>query len=730
MVNLKIILIKYILLVVLINERSSIFIMNANELKNNKIIDIYILEDEIYSIIVSYKENYLADAEDYYFSLVERNTEQTFVLKHKIVSKENDFLLIELSFSMERLIYTTGGKIWDIYVNRKIDNKIKSVRVKSNYDYIRFLSKLLPSNKMFYPYTTKKGNLSFKLNDYILYTEVDSAQLSADKRKLHVSGFFNFPPLFLTNDYKVLNLELVVKLKDDEIFLPVSLYNREDIFEKYHGNENLLKTGFKAEIPYLEYSNPDEKTFLKLYLDMTYQNKAGQVLKIRSTRVRLNPFKTKKITKIIKYNKQKYKMLLKPTRRSKYLSLQIKKYEVIKELKTGIKTSWVKFRRGRKSRLIYKRLFSLVGKLPASNRTIVFESFHGKQFSDSPRAIFEYLCEHNYNYKMYWSADRRHIKVFEDKNVKYIRRYSLKWLFVMARAKYWVINARLPLWLPKPKHTIYLQTWHGTPLKRLAADMEEVHMPGTNTEKYKRNFINEASRWDYLVSPNAYSTEIFTRAFQFKGNIIESGYPRNDFLINSNNNKTIERLKNKMNLPLNKKIVLYAPTWRDNQFYQKGKYKFEIQMDLDKMKKELGNNYIVLLRLHYLIAENLDLAGYENFVYDFSKHEDIRELYLVSDILITDYSSVFFDYANLKRPMIFFVYDIEDYRDNLRGFYFDFEEKAPGPLVRTTEEIISEIKNIEENDFTPSERIELFYEKFCYLEDGNATGRVVNEMFK
>src|SRR5699024_10775827 len=106
------------------------------------------------------------------------------------------------------------------------------------------------------------------------------------------------------------------------------------------------------------------------------------------------------------------------------------------------------------------------------------------------------------------------------------------WMFLMNRAKYWITNSRLPLWIPKPEKTIYLQTWHGTPLKKLAVDMDEVHMPGTNTDKYKKNFVTETQKWDYLVSPNNYSTEIFRRAFQFKKNILETGYPRNDFLIN------------------------------------------------------------------------------------------------------------------------------------------------------------------------------------------------------
>lgn len=367
--------------------------------------------------------------------------------------------------------------------------------------------------------------------------------------------------------------------------------------------------------------------------------------------------------------------------------------------------------------------------LPKDKHLIIFESFLGKQYSDSPRAIYEYMVVNYPDYKMYWSADRKNIRQFKQSDVRVIRRFSIKWLFLMNRAKYWVTNSRLPLWIPKPRKTIYLQTWHGTPLKRLAADMDEVHMPGTDTEQYKQNFTKEAQKWDYLISPNAYSSEIFKRAFRFDKTMIESGYPRNDFLINANDAATIAEIKRKCQLPADKKIILYAPTWRDNHFYGRGKYKFDIQMDLDQMKNELGDDYIIVLRLHYLIAENIDLSAYEGFVYDFSVHEDIRELYLIADLLITDYSSVFFDYANLKRPMLFYVHDIDDYRDNLRGFYFDFETKAPGPLVKTTEEIIQEIHKIEQHGFKPSEVTEAFYKKFCYLEDGNASERVVKEVF-
>ncbi|MDQ0352781.1 CDP-glycerol glycerophosphotransferase [Alkalibacillus filiformis] len=382
---------------------------------------------------------------------------------------------------------------------------------------------------------------------------------------------------------------------------------------------------------------------------------------------------------------------------------------------------------GSKMQKIYKIIFKIVGELPKKSSLVVFESFHGKQYSDSPRAIFEYMSENTPNAQLVWSVDRRHTKLFEGLNIPYIKRFTIKWFLTMPRAKYWVNNVRLPNWLPKPKKTEYVQTWHGTPLKRLGVDIKEIHMPGTDTGRYKRNFITESSNWDYLVSPNAYSTEIFTRAFSFNGQVLETGYPRNDFLYNYTQ-RDVSVVKEQLNIPKDKKVILYAPTWRDNQFYSVGQYKFDIKLDLNRMKEQLGNEYVILLRMHYLISENIDLTEYEGFAYDVSNYLDIRELYVISDILITDYSSVFFDFANLKRPIIFYVYDLDEYRDHLRGFYFDLEQEAPGPLVKNTEQVISHIQAVsKDNDLSVS--YQQFYSTFCGIEDGEASKRVVEAFY-
>jgi CDP-glycerol glycerophosphotransferase len=231
-----------------------------------------------------------------------------------------------------------------------------------------------------------------------------------------------------------------------------------------------------------------------------------------------------------------------------------------------------------------------------------------------------------------------------------------------------------------------------------------------------------------MISPNRYTSKIYRSAFAYEGEIIESGYPRNDILYNADAKK-INQIKTDLKLPSDKKIILYAPTWRDDEYYDTASVKFTLKLDLDRLKREFGDEYIVILRLHYFIADNIDLKGLKDFVYDLSKHEDIAELYLISDILITDYSSVFFDYANLKRPILFYTYDIEKYENVLRGFYIDINREVPGPLLMTNDEVVDAIRNIDKINDEYADRYEEFYNRFCGIEDGNASKRVYEEIW-
>jgi CDP-glycerol glycerophosphotransferase len=348
---------------------------------------------------------------------------------------------------------------------------------------------------------------------------------------------------------------------------------------------------------------------------------------------------------------------------------------------------WKKFKRITKNRytfskFLYTRFFL---RRPVKKDWVFCESFFGKSYSDSPKYVYEYLSKkYPGKYRFIWVIDKKHTKI-PYRHTK-VKRFSIRYAYYLARSKYYIFNGRQPEWVKKRKGNVFLQTWHGTPLKKLVFDLEDIN---SATPRYKNQTYNQSRAWDYLIAANQYSSDIFRRCFMYKKSMLETGYPRNDIMHYDNKDEIAARVKAKLGIPKDKKTILYAPTWRDDEFYTKGKYKFTLKLDLPLLKEKLGNEYVILLRTHYFIADSLDVTGLEDFAYNLSKYDDISELYLISDILITDYSSVFFDYANLKRPMLFFTYDLEKYRDVLRGFYIDIEEELPGPLLFTTEGVIN-----------------------------------------
>jgi CDP-glycerol glycerophosphotransferase len=364
-------------------------------------------------------------------------------------------------------------------------------------------------------------------------------------------------------------------------------------------------------------------------------------------------------------------------------------------------------------------------KSPVLTHTILFESFFGKSYSGNPKYIYEYMAKNpNYKYKFVWVIDKKNTKLpYKHKKIK---RYSLWYYYYLARSRYLIFNGRQPQWAVKRSGSIFLQTWHGTPLKKLVFDMDDIT---SASPKYKQQVYKQSRAWDYLIAPNAFCSETFRRCFMYENNLLETGYPRNDIMHSEDRDVLATKIRKQLGIPQDKKTILYAPTWRDDEFYGKGQYKFELQLDLKRMHERLGDEYAILLRTHYFIADSLDVSSFQGFAYNVSKYDDISELYLISDILITDYSSVFFDYANLKRPMLFYTYDLEKYRDILRGFYLDIEREVPGPLLYTTEAVIDAIQGIEEVSREYQQRYDEFYHRFCEWEDGHAAEKVVKSVF-
>ena len=217
-------------------------------------------------------------------------------------------------------------------------------------------------------------------------------------------------------------------------------------------------------------------------------------------------------------------------------------------------------------------------KQPVKENVILFETFMAKNYSDSPKYIYEYIAQNHPEYECVWAINDGAKIPYGAKTVK---RFSFQYAYYLAVSKYLVFNVRPPLWYRKREEQVFLETWHGTPLKRLVFDQEEVT---SASPKYKQQFYRQRKDWDFLVSANPFSTKTFRSCFLYEGEMLEYGYPRNDILYWPNKDEIAQQLKEKLGIPKDKKTILYAPTWRDDQHYGSGQYKFELALDLKLMK--------------------------------------------------------------------------------------------------------------------------------------------------
>ena len=397
----------------------------------------------------------------------------------------------------------------------------------------------------------------------------------------------------------------------------------------------------------------------------------------------------------------------------------------------------------RKSMYILKRTkYVITGwNKKIDEKTVVFSCFNGKSYTCSPKAIYEYmLSEEKYkDYRFIWFFNNSKAEEYsflnENKNTKVVSKRSKEYTKYLQTAKYWVFNYKIADFIKPKKEQIFLQCWHGTPLKRLGCDLTHFDNQLNTAKEMKKRYKVEAEKFSYFISPSKYCTEKFISAWNLKeigkeNIIIEKGYPRNDFLFNYTEEDVSEIKQRILGEDIkNKKIILYAPTYRANQHQSGVGYVYKEEADFTKMREKLGDEYIILFRPHYFIANVFDFEKYKEFVYNVSDVDDINELYIISDILITDYSSVFFDYANLKRPMIFYMYDLEYYRDKSNGFYIDVEKELPGKIVKTDDDLIEEIIRVGK-EFEYDVKYEKFNKKYNYLDDGNASKRVVEVVIK
>ncbi|MET9852234.1 bifunctional glycosyltransferase family 2 protein/CDP-glycerol:glycerophosphate glycerophosphotransferase [Streptomyces sp. NPDC006450] len=355
---------------------------------------------------------------------------------------------------------------------------------------------------------------------------------------------------------------------------------------------------------------------------------------------------------------------------------------------------------------------------------VVYDAFQGHGAGDSPRAVHEELLRREQELEHVWLVRDGRAEV--PRTARAVPYDSREYWDVLARARYFVVNDSVPRAFRRRPGQIVVQTWHGTPLKQIGHDF--MHDYYTSPEALDA-LEHDSAQWSLLASPGSYATPVLKRALGYDGEVIESGSPRTDALVRPDAERIAE-VRRRLDLPEGKKIVLYMPTWRENRrgWSVTSGYKLDVKIDLDAARRELGADHVLLIRGHHKVTEQVRDGVRDGFVVDVSRWPDPTDLLLVADVLISDYSSVIFDFVHTDRPILLFAHDLEHYRDTLRGFTFDLEEKAPGPLLRDSASLIEAVRNADAVGARYAQARAAFRAEFCDLDDGRAARRIVDRM--
>lgn len=402
------------------------------------------------------------------------------------------------------------------------------------------------------------------------------------------------------------------------------------------------------------------------------------------------------------------KILVKSVKLTKFAAKPVKKYLFKNGFRT--KAEYASFLRSEK----------------VNENMVLYESYHGKSFTCNPYAIFKKL-QTNPKYKNFihvWavdSLDNEAIKKMgQYKNVRFVKIHSKEYRKTLAQAKYLINNTSFPYYFQKGEKQIYINTWHGTPLKTLGLDTKNA---GFSTHSnIQRNFLHT----DYLISPNQFTYEKLLGSHDilgiFNGSVLDTGYPRNDSMFEADS----EKMKETLNISKHKKVILYAPTWRGDSESSAQVTSEEMFNDVQSIRNRFSDEYEVILKVHYFVYKKFEENGLKSICVP--NWIDTNELLSCVDVLITDYSSILFDFAPQKKPILFYMNDLETY-GNERGLYLN-PETLPGAICTTIDELVTELGAISTDERNEHENYEVFLNEFNYNDDGKATERLIDVVFE
>ncbi|GAA3444130.1 bifunctional glycosyltransferase/CDP-glycerol:glycerophosphate glycerophosphotransferase [Planomonospora venezuelensis] len=356
-------------------------------------------------------------------------------------------------------------------------------------------------------------------------------------------------------------------------------------------------------------------------------------------------------------------------------------------------------------------------------QAVLFDSYSGRRFSDGPRAVYEELRRRDSALEFLWVVRDGQVEL--PPGVLPVRFHGREHYEALARCRYVVANTHLPSWFERRQGQTVLQTWHGSGVKRIGFGTEAVSLAAPEV---RRRLEKRAAQWDYLVSPGPWCTAILKDALRFAGTVLETGQPGNDVLVRQGREELAERVRRRIGLPYGRKAVLYAPTSREDVVDGRGRPRLDLRLDVERMRERLGSDHVLLVRRHPDMVDAVPRADGE-FVFDVSAYPDVQELYLVADVLVTDYSSAMADFALTGRPILLYAYDLERYRREGRALHLDLETEAPGPVLRGTDEVVEALRSLDAVAAEYAERYAAFAARHRPLDDGGAAARVVDRVF-
>ncbi|MEU5883239.1 bifunctional glycosyltransferase family 2 protein/CDP-glycerol:glycerophosphate glycerophosphotransferase [Spirillospora sp. NPDC047279] len=355
---------------------------------------------------------------------------------------------------------------------------------------------------------------------------------------------------------------------------------------------------------------------------------------------------------------------------------------------------------------------------PVDENLAVYGAYWYRGYACNPAAIYEKAKELAPHVKGVWVVKQDNVADMPE-GVPYVVQNTREYWSLVARAKYFVNNVNFPNALVKRRGQVHVMTEHGTPLKRMGLDQMQ-YPAGGGTMDFEA-LIMRADRWDYHLSANPLTTEAWERSFPCDYEMLEIGYPRNDRLVRATAEER-DRLRAELGIPEGKKAVLYCPTHRDY------KRDFSPTFNIRHFAHELGDEYVLLMRAHYFYQPEAELWDRDRVI-DVSGHRSVEDLCIASDVLLTDYSSIMFDYAVLPdRPVVIFAPDWETYKLT-RGVNFDLMEFPPGVVARSEEELLKTLRAGTPWNEAAARSRAAFRDRFCPWEDGRASERAVRRVF-